>query len=94
MRSAGNGNPEVCVQNILTIVRGSAPYLRGMGLDGSLYDKPSEIAKPLIAADAEDQISTYEQRVQINEITTVDTAEDNSQERTIKINPDITILEY
>lgn len=95
MKSSGNGNPEVCVQNILRTVRGEAPYLRGMGVDGSLYDKPSETVKPLIFADAEEQIETYEARVQINDITISDEAEsDKPQERTIKLQPDITILEY
>nr|DAT17600.1 MAG TPA: Regulator of RpoS, Anti-adapter protein regulator, ClpXP adaptor, anti-adaptor.0A [Caudoviricetes sp.] len=88
MRSIGNGDPQVCVQNILNIVRGQAPYLRDMGLDGSLYDKPIEEVKPLAIADAEEQIETYEERVSINEIDVIETKDHN-----LKIVPDITVLE-
>ena len=89
MRSAGNGDPQICVSNILNIVRGQAPYLRGMGLDGSLYDKPIEEIKPLVIADAEEQIETYEERVSINSIDTLETKDHN-----LKVIPDITIMEY
>lgn len=88
MKSAGNGDPQVCVQNILNTVRGQAPYLRGMGLDGSLYDRPIEEAKPLVLADAEDQIETYEERVRIESIDTVETKDFN-----LKIVPEITVME-
>lgn len=88
MKSYGNGNPEICVLNIVSIVRGQAPYLRGMGLDGSFFDKPTEQVKPLVLADVEDQIETYEERVRIND---VDLIEDNKHG--FKIVPDITIVE-
>lgn len=88
MKSIGNGNPEVCVLNILNITRGQAPYLRGMGLDGSLYDKPIEEAKPLVLADAEEQIETYENRVSIKDINLIETNDHN-----LKIVPDITVME-
>ena len=88
MKSVGNGDPQNCVENILNTVRGQAPYLRGMGLDGSLYDKPIEEVKPLVIADAEDQIETYEERVTINSIDTVETKDHN-----LKVIPDITIVE-
>lgn len=89
MKSAGNGDPQNCVNNILSVTRGEVPYLRGMGLDGTLYDKPINEAEPLVLADAEEQIETYEERVEINEILTQKTEEGN-----IKIVPDITITEY
>ncbi len=89
MKSYGNGEPQVCVQNIINIVRGQAPYLRDMGLNGDLFDKPMEEAKPLVIADAEEQIETYEERVSINKIDTVETADHN-----LKVIPDITIMEY
>lgn len=88
MKSLGNGDPQVCVQNILNTIRGQAPYLRGMGLDGNLYDKPMKEVKPLILADAEEQIETYEKRVSINSIDTIETKDHN-----LKIVPDITIME-
>ena len=89
MKSSGNGAPQNCVNNILNVVRGEVPYLRGMGLDGSLYDKPTGEAEPLFIADAEDQIETYEERVEINDITTV-----TSNEGNIILKPDITVVEY
>ncbi|MBE7708899.1 MAG: early E1A protein [Cyanobacteria bacterium SIG32] len=88
MKSIGNGDPQVCVQNILNITRGQAPYLRGMGLNGDLYDKPMEEVKPLALADAEEQIETYEKRVQILSIDAVETKDHN-----LKIIPEITIVE-
>jgi phage baseplate assembly protein W len=88
VRSVGNGDPQNCVENILNTVRGQAPYLRGMGLDSSLYDKPIEEVKPLVIADAEEQIETYEERVTINSIDTVETKDHN-----LKVIPDITIME-
>lgn len=88
MKAIGNGDPQVCVQNILNIVRGQAPYLRGMGLDGTLYDKPIEEVKPLVIADAEEQIETYEERVSIDEIDAIETKDHN-----LKIIPEITVME-
>ena len=89
MRSSGNSLPQNCVNNILNIVRGEVPYLRGMGLDGSLYDKPVSEVKALLINDAEEQIETYEDRVEINEITTVVDEDGN-----ITLKPDITVTEY
>ncbi len=89
MRSSGNSAPQNCVNNILNVIRGEVPYLRGMGLDGSLYDKPTVEAEPLFIADAEDQIETYEERVEINDITTV-----TSKDGNITLKPDITVVEY
>lgn len=88
MKSFGNGDPQICVQNILNITRGQAPYLRGMGLDDTLYDKPIEEVKPLVIADAEEQIETYEERVNIENIDVTETRDHN-----LKIVPDITVLE-
>jgi len=89
MRSSGNGAPQNCVNNILNVVRGEVPYLRGMGLDGNLYDKPTVEAKPLFIADAEEQIETYEERVEINEIVVTTSPEGN-----MTLKPDITVVEY
>lgn len=93
MKSVGNGTAQICVQNILSITRGEVPYIRGMGIDGSLYDKPSELVKPLIIADAQEQIETYEERVEVNGITISNNTESTEQERLFVLKPDITILE-
>lgn len=89
MKSSGNAAPQNCVNNILNVNRGEVPYLRGMGLDTSLYDKPILEAEPLIMADAEEQIETYEERVEVNDITTTTNTEGH-----IIIKPDITVVEY
>lgn len=89
MKSVGNGNPENCVQNILSVTKGEVAYNRAMGLDGDLYDKPVTQIQGPVFADIEEQIETYEKRVQVNNINT-ETAEDGTL---IAIKPDITILE-
>lgn len=89
MKSSGNAAPQNCVNNILNVNRGEVAYLRGMGLDTSLYDKPILEAEPLVMADAEEQIETYEERVEVNDITTTTNTEGH-----IIIKPDITVVEY
>ena len=82
MKSSGNAAPQNCVNNILNVNRGEVAYLRGMGLDTSLYDKPILEAEPLVMADAEE-------RVEVNDITTTTNTEGH-----IIIKPDITVVEY
>ena len=68
MRASGNGNPKVCVQNLLQLLRGENPYERVKGLDPRLIDQPEKIAAPQVMQDAEWLIETYEPRVRVNEI--------------------------
>ena len=70
MRSSGNGDPLVCVQNLLQTVRGEVPYARIKGLDGANIDAPATIASPAIIADATWVIDTYEPRVDAREVVT------------------------
>lgn len=68
MRASGNGNPKICVQNLLQLLRGENPYERIKGIDPRLIDQPAQSAGPQIQQDAEWLIETYESRVRVNEI--------------------------
>ena len=68
MKSSGNGSPEQCVENLLLIVRGEVPYERLKGIDATLTDKPSEEAAPLLEADAEWIMESYEPRVSLDSV--------------------------
>lgn len=68
MKASGNGEPRVCVQNLLQLFRGENPYERVKGLDPRLIDQPTETVTPEVMQDAEWLIETYEPRVTVNEI--------------------------
>jgi len=89
MRSVGNGNPENCVQNILSITKGEVAYNRAMGIDSDLYDKPITQVGGLLIADVQEQIETYEKRVQLNSVDLIKSEEGEF----FTIKPDITITE-
>jgi len=65
MLANGNSKPMQCVANLLRIVRGECVYDRIKGIDPTIVDQPSEIARPLLIADAKWLIKTYEPRVDI-----------------------------
>lgn len=67
MTGYGNGNPEVCANNLLKTVRFEVPFERIKGIDGSLIDKPNAEAR--VGADATWLIETYEPRVKINSVS-------------------------
>ena len=66
MRAKGNGNPEVCVANLLKLARGECVYERCKGVDTTIFDRPADIAKALLIPDVRWLIQTYEPRVDIN----------------------------
>lgn len=68
MQAKGNGDPAVCVQNLLLITRGTVPYARMKGMDAALVNKPAVEAVPLFEADAEWLIENYEPRVSLESI--------------------------
>ncbi|MEE0433919.1 MAG: early E1A protein [Peptococcaceae bacterium] len=70
MRAQGNGDPQVCVQNLLRTVRGDVPFARLKGIDGRNIDVPETIASPAVIADAIWVIDTYEPRVDAQDVTT------------------------
>lgn len=71
MRASGNGNVDVCANNLLRIFRGEVPYERVKGLDPRLIDRPIVIAEPELQQDAAWLIETYEPRATVNGIEVV-----------------------
>ena len=68
MLSKNNGNPEVCVNNLLKIVRGENPYDRVKGIDINLIGMPLAHALDEIEGDAAWLIETYEPRATVKSI--------------------------
>lgn len=69
MRSSGNGNPDVCANNLLQCFRGEVPFERVKGLNPRMIDRPISEAVPEIQQDAEWLLETYEPRVTVKGIT-------------------------
>lgn len=69
MRAHGNGDPQVCVQNLLQTVRGEVPFARLKGLDANNIDAPATLATPAVIADATWVVGTYEPRVDAQAVT-------------------------
>lgn len=68
MRATGNGNPAICTENLLKIVRGEVPFERLKGMDPRIIDRPIIEAEAELQQNAQWLISTYEPRVTINRI--------------------------
>lgn len=68
MKATGNGNTQVCVQNLLAIIRGEIPYDRIRGLDARAIDKPAADAADEIRQDAAWMLKTYEPRATVQSI--------------------------
>lgn len=68
MKAKGNGDPQMCVSNLLRLIRGEVPYERLKGLDPKLIDKPSTRAGADLKADAQWLIENYEPRVKLSSI--------------------------
>ena len=88
MKSSGNGEPMQCVGNLLRIVRGECPYDRIKGIDPTLIDQPTEIATPLMQAEAKWLIKTYEPRVNSDR---VDVSAISAQNGNFALNMDATV---
>lgn len=66
MNKTGNGDPQVCVANLMKLRRYEVPMDRIRGLDTELYDKPG--GEEDIVEDAKFTIDTYEPRVDIESV--------------------------
>lgn len=88
MKSSGNGEPMQCGGNLLRIVRGECPYDRIKGIDPTLIDQPTEIAAPLMQAEAKWLIKTYEPRVNSDR---VDVSAISAQNGNFALNMDATV---
>lgn len=73
MRASGNGLKEVCVQNLLALIRGEVFYDRLRGLDVRMIDRPGGNAANEMMEDAKWDIKTYEPRAIIENINVVQT---------------------
>ena len=62
MRGSGNGDVQVCANNLLHLFRGEVPFERIKGIDTRLIDRPAVDAIPEIQQDAEWLLETYEPR--------------------------------
>ena len=68
MLGRGNSDPMQCVSNLLRITRGECVYDRVKGMNPELVDMNSDIAIPLMTAEAKWLIKTYEPRVELNSV--------------------------
>lgn len=68
MRKEGNGNPRVCAENLMNIIRGECAYERIKGMNARIVDMPAEEAEFEAQEDARWNIETYETRVDAEEI--------------------------
>lgn len=68
MLSKNNSSPDVCVNNLLQIVRGEVPYDRVKGVSFAALDSPVTHAADEITEDAEWMLGTYEPRAEIDTI--------------------------
>lgn len=85
MKKRGNGLPETCVQNLVSIVRGEVAYERVKGIDGDLVDDPIALIEEEAAADAEQEIEIFEPRVEVDDIQTVGQSDHGSLDFNISI---------
>lgn len=69
MKASGNGDPALCVQNLLRIFRGENPYERIKGLNARSIDRPAIDAEAEVLQDAEWCIETYEPRANIESLS-------------------------
>lgn len=68
MRAQGNGLKQVCVQNLLAIVRGEVPFDRIRGLDSQVIDSPGADAADELRQDAAWLLRVYEPRATVESI--------------------------
>ena len=69
MKSTGNGDAAVCVNNLLRLFRGEVPYERVKGLDPRIVDRPILSAELQLRRDAQWLVEVYEPRAKIKSIT-------------------------
>ena len=62
-----NGRPDIDACNVLITIRGECAYTRGMGLN-AMIDRPFDASTVFVRADVEDQLRTYEPRVDVDSI--------------------------
>ena len=69
MRASGNGDINVCANNLLQMFRGEVPYERVKGLDPRLIDRPLEDVELDVRQDADWLLETYEPRAEVEGVS-------------------------
>lgn len=87
MRATGNGLKQVCVQNLLAIVRGEVPYDRIRGLGSGPIDGPADSSAAELQQDAQWMIETYEPRATVQSIEVV---QDDAAGGALRVSANIT----
>lgn len=85
MKNKGNGDPQVCVSNLLKIVRYEVPMDRIRGLDTELYDQPD--SEDDIVEDAKFILNTFEPRVDVSGIDII------NEDGDTRITADVVVIE-
>lgn len=68
MRSEGNSNVQVCIDNILKTFKSEVPYAREKGINYETLDLPADEAEQQLVEEAELAIDEYEPRVDVDDI--------------------------
>ena len=71
MLKKNNGDPAVCINNLLQTARGEVPYdrVKGVGIDG--IASPIDQSSDEIVDDAEWMLGTYEPRVEVDSVEAI-----------------------
>lgn len=69
MRASGNGDMQVCADNLLLTVRGEVPYDRIRGIGSGPIDMPYDDGAAQLIRDAAWTLETYEPRGKAQNIT-------------------------
>lgn len=87
MREKGNSNVQVCMDNLLKIVKGEVPYSRKKGIKRNIVDLPSDAAKLQIVMSANECIDSYEPRIDVRKVRPQNIDEDGNLSYTIMAEP-------
>lgn len=68
MLKSGNGKPEQCIANLVSMTRGECPYDRVKGLNPEFIGMNSGVAKAQIKSDVLWLIRTYEPRASADDV--------------------------
>ena len=71
MLAAGNGKPEQCVFNLMSIIKGEAPFERCKGISAEVSDKPLTASFGEVVTETSWNIMYYEPRAKDQNISMV-----------------------
>lgn len=67
MREEQNGNPFICMQNLIAIKKTECPFSRNKGIDAQLIDRPMNGTEE-IDEEITDLVDNYEPRINVEDI--------------------------